>query len=148
MLAIWDNSATQHFAINDYPGERRELFRTSVAGTEPQPASVTPYTGGQAPFVTSGGGVTLRRPSVSVAADSRAVQSSVRRRSACGGSQPVGDDDAFDHVGDHRAAGTTLQPDRHDRAVGPATDRSVDTDEPRRAPEARPDQPSPPAPLG
>ena len=38
MLAIWDNNATQHFAINDYPGERRELFRTSVAGTEPQPA--------------------------------------------------------------------------------------------------------------
>ena len=38
MLTIWDNSATQHYAINDYPGERRELFRTSVAGTEPQPA--------------------------------------------------------------------------------------------------------------
>jgi len=37
MVTIWDNSATQHFAINDYPGERRELFRTSVAGTEPQP---------------------------------------------------------------------------------------------------------------
>ncbi len=39
MLAIWDNNATQHFAINDYAGERRELFRTSVAGTEPEPAS-------------------------------------------------------------------------------------------------------------
>jgi taurine dioxygenase len=38
MLTIWDNSATQHFAINDYPGARRELFRTSVRGTEPQPA--------------------------------------------------------------------------------------------------------------
>ncbi|HUS42868.1 MAG TPA: TauD/TfdA family dioxygenase [Ilumatobacteraceae bacterium] len=38
MLAIWDNNATQHFAINDYAGERRELFRTSVVGTEPQPA--------------------------------------------------------------------------------------------------------------
>ena len=37
MLTIWDNSATQHFAINDYAGERRELFRTSVAGTEPLP---------------------------------------------------------------------------------------------------------------
>jgi taurine dioxygenase len=35
MVTIWDNSATQHFAINDYPGERRELYRTSVAGTEP-----------------------------------------------------------------------------------------------------------------
>jgi len=37
MLTIWDNNATQHFAINDYPGQRRELFRTSVAGTAPQP---------------------------------------------------------------------------------------------------------------
>ncbi len=35
MLAIWDNSATQHFAINDYHGERRELYRTSVAGVAP-----------------------------------------------------------------------------------------------------------------
>jgi taurine dioxygenase len=32
MLTIWDNAATQHFAINDYHGERRELYRTSVAG--------------------------------------------------------------------------------------------------------------------
>jgi taurine dioxygenase len=38
MLAIWDNNATQHFAINDYHGARRELFRTSVKGTSPQPA--------------------------------------------------------------------------------------------------------------
>jgi taurine dioxygenase len=38
MLTIWDNHATQHYAINDYPGQRRELFRTSVAGTVPQPA--------------------------------------------------------------------------------------------------------------
>lgn len=38
MLTIWDNASTQHFAINDYAGSRRELFRTSVAGTEPQPA--------------------------------------------------------------------------------------------------------------
>jgi taurine dioxygenase len=38
MVAIWDNAATQHFAINDYAGARRELFRTSVAGTEPEPA--------------------------------------------------------------------------------------------------------------
>jgi len=37
MLTIWDNNATQHFAINDYHGHRRELFRTSVAGTAPQP---------------------------------------------------------------------------------------------------------------
>jgi taurine dioxygenase len=37
MVTIWDNSATQHFAINDYPGARRELFRTSVGGSAPQP---------------------------------------------------------------------------------------------------------------
>jgi taurine dioxygenase len=38
MLTIWDNAATQHFAINDYAGERRELYRTSVAGSVPEPA--------------------------------------------------------------------------------------------------------------
>jgi taurine dioxygenase len=32
MLTIWDNRATQHFAINDYHGHRREMFRTSVKG--------------------------------------------------------------------------------------------------------------------
>jgi taurine dioxygenase len=35
MLAIWDNRTTQHFAINDYPGQRREMFRTSVRGSAP-----------------------------------------------------------------------------------------------------------------
>lgn len=35
MVAIWDNRCTQHFAVNDYPGQRRELFRTSVRGAEP-----------------------------------------------------------------------------------------------------------------
>mgnify|MGYP001826048499 CR=1 FL=1 len=39
MLTIWDNAATQHFAVNDYPGQRRELFRTSVRGVSPQPAA-------------------------------------------------------------------------------------------------------------
>jgi len=38
MLAIWDNRCTQHFAVNDYAGERREMFRTSVKGAAPQPA--------------------------------------------------------------------------------------------------------------
>jgi taurine dioxygenase len=38
MLTIWDNASTQHLAINDYPGQRRELFRTSVRGSVPQPA--------------------------------------------------------------------------------------------------------------
>jgi taurine dioxygenase len=34
-LAIWDNRCTQHNALNDYHGHRREMFRTSVKGTEP-----------------------------------------------------------------------------------------------------------------
>ena len=38
MLAIWDNRCTQHFAINDYAGQRREMFRTSVRGRAPIPA--------------------------------------------------------------------------------------------------------------
>ena len=35
MLAIWDNRATQHFAVNDYQGHRREMVRTSVKGSAP-----------------------------------------------------------------------------------------------------------------
>jgi taurine dioxygenase len=37
-LTIWDNRATQHNALNDYHGQRREMFRTSVAGGRPQAA--------------------------------------------------------------------------------------------------------------
>lgn len=35
-LAIWDNRSTQHNAIDDYRGQRRELHRTTVAGTAPR----------------------------------------------------------------------------------------------------------------
>jgi taurine dioxygenase len=35
MLAIWDNRCTLHNALNDYAGQRREMFRTSVVGTPP-----------------------------------------------------------------------------------------------------------------
>jgi taurine dioxygenase len=38
MLTIWDNRATQHNALNDYPGQRREMFRTSVQGAAPKAA--------------------------------------------------------------------------------------------------------------
>jgi taurine dioxygenase len=38
MLTIWDNRATQHFAINDYSGQRRQMFRTSVRGETPAAA--------------------------------------------------------------------------------------------------------------
>jgi taurine dioxygenase len=34
-LAIWDNRCTQHNALNDYTGVRREMFRTSVKGEAP-----------------------------------------------------------------------------------------------------------------
>jgi taurine dioxygenase len=39
MLTIWDNRATQHNALNDYHGQRREMFRTSVAGGAPVAAA-------------------------------------------------------------------------------------------------------------
>jgi taurine dioxygenase len=35
MLTIWDNRCTQHLALNDYRGQRREMFRTSVKGAAP-----------------------------------------------------------------------------------------------------------------
>lgn len=35
MLAIWDNRLCVHQAFNDYEGQRRELYRTTVAGEVP-----------------------------------------------------------------------------------------------------------------
>lgn len=34
-LVIWDNRATMHFAVNDYDGYRRLLYRTTFAGEAP-----------------------------------------------------------------------------------------------------------------
>jgi len=34
-LTMWDNRCTQHCATSDYPGKRREMWRTTVAGEQP-----------------------------------------------------------------------------------------------------------------
>lgn len=34
-VAIWDNLATQHFAVNDYFGHRRLMYRTTFGGPKP-----------------------------------------------------------------------------------------------------------------
>lgn len=35
-LALWDNRSTLHYAVNDYDGYRRCLYRTTVAGEAPR----------------------------------------------------------------------------------------------------------------
>lgn len=38
-LAVWDNRCTMHFAVNDYDGYRRLLYRTTVSSERPSAAS-------------------------------------------------------------------------------------------------------------
>ena len=39
-VAVWDNLFTQHFAVNDYFGHRREMYRTTFAGPQPRELAV------------------------------------------------------------------------------------------------------------
>lgn len=43
-LAIWDNLATQHYAVNDYYGHRRLMYRTTFEGPRPVELAAAPDT--------------------------------------------------------------------------------------------------------
>jgi len=41
-VAIWDNIATQHYAVNDYQGFERLMYRTTFAGPAPRELAARP----------------------------------------------------------------------------------------------------------
>ncbi len=41
-VAVWDNLATQHYAVNDYHGHERLMYRTAYAGLSPRELAAGP----------------------------------------------------------------------------------------------------------
>lgn len=47
-IAVWDNLATQHYAVNDYQGHERLMYRTTFSGLSPRAMAAIPEKPGQA----------------------------------------------------------------------------------------------------
>lgn len=41
-IAVWDNLATQHYAVNDYQGHERLMYRTTFSGLSPRDMAAVP----------------------------------------------------------------------------------------------------------
>lgn len=42
-IAVWDNLATQHYAVNDYQGHERLMYRTTFSGLSPRDMAAIPH---------------------------------------------------------------------------------------------------------
>ncbi|WP_108883673.1 TauD/TfdA family dioxygenase [Anderseniella sp. Alg231-50] len=47
-VAVWDNLATQHYAVNDYQGHERLMYRTTFSGLSPREMAAVPEKARQA----------------------------------------------------------------------------------------------------
>ena len=108
-LAIWNNNATNTSrSTTTTVSLPRDVRHERLVGTERQPPAralsrSAPPSANRDEAGRSCRGSSRRRPVTARAARERSrVRSGADR---CRWSQPVGDDDAFDHVGDDRAAG-------------------------------------------